>query len=174
MGAGAETETKKLRVVTSDDRMQAWIEPPEAGQAGPPPPSEEELLAILEQEGLEVTDDVRARLAQYTQIIGKRGGAGGNDGSRKTPQRFLLCEGLPAVEATDGDFEWDDIFHRCAQNWQGDAPVNYYTANSILTVAAETVDGRMRPASPGCDGRDVYESGYCLFISFRCSYSVQN
>jgi uncharacterized protein (DUF342 family) len=130
--------------------MKAWIELPGKDAPGFSPPDEEALLAVLAQHEIEITDDVRERVAQFARLI-----VGGGR-VREIPERFLIAVGKPPVEATDGDFEWDEIFKRRVQDWRGNAPVDYYVMNTILTVEPDTVVGHMRPPKPGQDGRNVF------------------
>lgn len=151
MGMGARAKTERIRVVVSDDRLQAWLKLPGPASPGSLPPSESVVLAALAESGIQVTDAVRERVARYAGIIDR-----GTGGPPEIAERFLIAEGQPPVDARDGDFAWDEIFNRRVQDWRGDAPVDYYTANSILTVEAETVVGRIRPPTSGRDGRDVF------------------
>jgi len=71
MGSGTDTTTGRVRVVTSKDRLEAWIEFPGAASPRFSPPSEEELISTLTEKGIELTDAVRARVGQYLQTIGE-------------------------------------------------------------------------------------------------------
>jgi uncharacterized protein (DUF342 family) len=156
MDAGANAKTERIRVVISNDRLRAWLELPKRDLVRSSLPAEAGMLAALDESGIEISDAVRARVAQYAQLV-REGMVGHSEsGPPEVPERFLIAEGLSPVDATHGDFEWDEIFNRSAQDWRGDASMDYYTANSILTVEADTVVGRIRPPVPGSDGRDVF------------------
>lgn len=156
MDSSTEPRTEQIGVVVSDDRLQAWIELP--GKALPDfsPPSEKDIMALLDEQGIEVTDAVRERVEEYVGIIGEPEESQGEDGPREIPERFLIAEGQPPVDARDGDFEWDEAFNQQVQEWQGEAPVNYYAANSVLTFGADTLVGRIIPLTPSSEGRDVF------------------
>jgi uncharacterized protein (DUF342 family) len=153
-----DTSTKatsqRVRVAVTDRRLRAWLELPGRAAPGFSPPSEGVVLAVLGENGIVVTDSVRERVRQYGRLISRGAAAAG--GPAEIPERFLIAEGEHPVEAKDGEFEWDEIFSRRAQDWRGDAPMDYYTVNTILTVEADTMVGRIRSPKAGRDGRDVF------------------
>jgi len=156
MGSGAKAKTEQIRVVASDDRLQAWIELPGKALPGFSPPTEKDIMAALEEKAIEVTDLVRERVKEYIGIIGGPPESQGADGPPEIPERFLIAQGQPPVDAKHGDFEWHRALVRGAKDWEADARANHYAANSILTVGADTVVGRIIRPTPGREGRDVF------------------
>jgi hypothetical protein len=134
MGSGTNAKTGQVRIVTSKDRLQAWLELPRPGFPGFSPPSEEDLISVLTEKEIELTDAVRERVRQYLEIISGASQGDADGGPPEVPQRFLIAEGRAAVDAKNGEFEWDEAFSKRVQDWQGDAPVNYYTMNSVVTI----------------------------------------
>ena len=156
MGSSAKAKTEQIRVLVSDDRLQAWIELPGKALPGFSPPTEKDVMAALDEQAIEVTDLVRERVEEYIGIIGGSTESQGADGPPEIPERFLIAEGQPPADAKHGDVEWHGAFVQDAQDWEADARANHYAANSILTVGADTVVGRIIRPTPGHDGRDVF------------------
>lgn len=72
------------------------------------------------------------------------------------PESFVVASGRPADNGKDEEFKWDDAFDRHVNDWQGDAPVNYYSMSSIVTVDKDAVIGRIEPMVPATNGIDVH------------------
>lgn len=156
MAAGSRATTDQFRVVVSEDRIRAWIELPGSVARELPTPSEENVLTALTEKGINVTDTVRACVQEFVQLVADAAQDDSVEEPGEVPERFLVAEGRPAVEACDAEFEWDERFDQQKVNWHEEAPVDYYTRNSILTVEAGTLVGRISPATDGEVGEDVY------------------
>lgn len=152
---GTHTETQRYRIVLSIDRVRAFAETPGAGAPGFTPPSEEDVLGTLAEAGIELDDAVRERVAQYVELTRSALNHDSNDGPPEIPERFLLAEGTPPIEAADGEFIWDSAYEREIGDWQADAPVDYYTQNSILTVDVGQIIGVIKPPTDGVPGRSL-------------------
>ncbi|MFQ5806848.1 MAG: hypothetical protein ACE5I3_10400, partial [Phycisphaerae bacterium] len=76
MGSGTNAKTSQVRIVVSQDRLQAWMELPGSALPGSSPLGEEELISALTEKGIELTEQAHERVRQYLQIIGSasRGG----------------------------------------------------------------------------------------------------
>jgi len=155
MGSSPQPKAGRFRVLVSRDRLQAWIEISGTRQVGQEPPTEAEIIGALSDKGVAITDDVRTRVAECVKLLATRQQAG-TAPAAEGPRRFLVAQGRPAVEAKNGEFEWDEAFDARMRDWQSDAPVNYYTMNSILTLEAGTRVGRITPPTDGQPGLDVY------------------
>ncbi len=156
MASDTKAIARQIRIVVSKDRLQAWVELPALVSPCFSPPGEDEIITALTGKGIELTEAVRERVRQYLQIVGRASPADATQGCPEVPERFLIAEGYPPVEATDGRFEWDEAFSKQAQAGQNDAPVDYYTLNSILTIEAGTTVGRIVAPTDGQVGRDVF------------------
>lgn len=163
----------RVAVEVSDDHMEAWIRF-SMGRADRPPsakkveaaseegtaaleeikaaPEEatvtpEEVKAALETEGIVINDYVAERIEALGTSI---------DDATEEPGRFPIAKGQPPVEGKDGEFTWHESLERIRQDWQGDAPINYYTLNSIVTAEKDQPIGTITRARPGTNGFDVY------------------
>ena len=147
MSTETETETSKRRltVEVTSDRLEAWIHLtcPE----DPRPMTTEEILEELTTAKIAVDDSVRARVAEGVRTCA---------GSGAPPGKLLMAQGRPAVEGKDGDFVAHEDLQRVEHDWQGDAKVNYYTFNSIVTVIEGQTIGKLIPPVAGTDGVDVF------------------
>ncbi len=145
-------------VEVAEDHMRAWLRP-----LGSLVPTAEEAAAALENAGVLVNDAVRGRIAEFVAQTAQ--GAKAAVPAAETPpargkgpeagERFLVAEGRPMTPGRDAEFRWHESFERHKQDWQGDAPVNYYEFHSIITVEPGMPIGRITPAQQGRDGVDV-------------------
>jgi hypothetical protein len=156
MGSDRTSTAGSVRILVSPDESQAWIEPPDSLPLELLLPGEAEVVEALKERGIWLTESVRERARKYVEALTQAQAAVARGAQTELPERFLVAEGRPATEARDGDFVWDEAFQQELQDWQGDAPVNYYSLNSIVTIETGTVIGRIIPPTNGVAGRDVY------------------
>lgn len=147
MGATTSIAPSAVKLSVSDDRLRAELEfAPEIIR---------DPLLILEQieqaaveAKLPIVGELRTRAERIASEIAAQ--------TDSNLQSSLLALGEPASEAADGGFEWDSAYEPQLQNWQGDAPINYYSLNSVMTVAADVCIGRVVRPRDGRSGCDVY------------------
>lgn len=133
-----------VNVDISKDRLRASLRYP--GKEEPVAPKDA-IIEALRAADLVVDQEVQKRVDQFVANLSA------ND--RPTNGSFVVAESTPAVDGQDEEFVWDEIFEKRSTEWQGDAAVNYYTLNSIVTVTAGTTVGRTIPAVPAKRGVDV-------------------
>ncbi len=162
------TTAGDIRVVVAKDRLRAWIETPPVLPAGVAPPRVEDVLAALKNRNIKITDDVRQRVEQYVALAAQPAAEPTGDdsdadtngpdeaGPPELPQRYLVAEGTPAVEARDGEFELAEEYRAESHEWNEDEQADYYVMNSILTIEAGRVIGVIVPPREGSTGCDVY------------------
>jgi uncharacterized protein (DUF342 family) len=112
-------------------------------------------MGALREKEIVVTDEVRQRVRQYLQYFTGPSDGDESEGPPEIPERFLVAQGRPAIDAKDGGFEQDDALGQPTPDWQGDAPIDYYALNSIRTVEAGTTVGRIISPTDGEYGLDV-------------------
>ena len=155
MESSTKTTVGQMAIIVSDDRLQAWIELPGVGSPQFSRPDEAAIVSALAANEIELTDATHERVREYLRIIEGTGQGDPADGPPEIPERFLISEGQAAVEARDGEFERDEALEKQAGEWEADAPVNYYTRNSIVTIEADANVGRLLPPADGSAGTDV-------------------
>ncbi len=155
MDLGTNKEMDQIRTVIAKDRMQAWIELPGKVLPDFSPPNGLEIVDALTEKGIEISDAVRERINEYVQIVADGSQSDGDDGPPEIPERFLIAEAQVAVDANNGEFVWNEEFEKQARDWQGGAAINYYTANAILTIEANTPVGQIKPPTESVVGKDV-------------------
>lgn len=145
---------KRLKLVVSEDRLQAWVQLEGLGAPGFAPPTPEEIIGVLEQAKIAVDDDVRARVDQIVVACA----ATPDDGSQSAvPDKFLVAEGRLAVDAVDGRFEWSSDVQALDVTPDEEArQVDYFSRSAIVTVAQGAVFGRVLPPQQGTSLRDVF------------------
>lgn len=134
----------RIAVEISKDRLTAWIHPCDA--ADPRPIEKEEIVAALAVNKIKVGEEVHTRIDAFLALP-----AEGED----APERFVIAEGKAACEGTDGEFLWDESLKKEGNAWQGDAPINYYTLNSIITIEQGRRIGTIVAPKPRVNGFDV-------------------
>ncbi len=141
-----QNDNALVRVIVdvSDDAMQAWFRL--ADPDDPEPLSVDEIAAALQTARVAVTDAVRTRCQEVLDTL---------ESVEDRAQRFLVAEGRAPVEGIDGEFKWHESFEHQANDWLDDAPADYYSFNSIVTVEKDMVLGTVTPAVPGKSGVDV-------------------
>lgn len=181
--AAGQINTDRLEIIVSEDKMQAWIAFRGAAVGDYEPPTSDDVLAALENAKIAVTDLVRTRVEAYVKLFeppdfpddpqepaaDDSEQTAGQDASTDTqdppaadapgppeiPEKFLIAQGAPPTESSDAVFKWHDDFDRHLEDWQGDATINYYTLNAIITVEADVTIGTYTPAQRGKAGIDV-------------------
>lgn len=140
----------------SEDRIRAYVETPGATAPGFTPPGEHEVIAALTKLGVLIDDGVRARVREYMALVSGATGGSGSDGPPEIPRRFLIAEGLAPVEARDGEFVPDaSLENKSVENVDEDERIDYYSRNSILTIEAGKIVGKVKDPVGGIPGRDV-------------------
>ncbi|HNQ22746.1 MAG TPA: FapA family protein [Phycisphaerae bacterium] len=147
MAAKTDTEAKRMSVVVASDRLSATVQPSATAGTGPLTP--EEVLEALKAQRVLVDEKVQARVAAFLEQVKLAQDSG------QRPEPFVVVRGLAPQEGKDEKFIWDPSFDKTADDWQGDAPINYYSFNSIITVEAGTVIGSLEPLVPARNGLDV-------------------
>lgn len=170
MKGAQDAQATLVKLIISKDQMQALLsyDPALAGRV--PVPSDAELEELLVSRKVAITDSVRARCAEYLALINAAVDppeAAADDATPdsgadtaaspppEVPAMYLVAEGRPSAEGVDGAFEWDPSFQPAKQPGEDEA-VDYYSLNSILTVAADVVIGRITPPRAGSSGVNVY------------------
>lgn len=136
---------KRVLVDVSGDRLEATIQP--ADPADPRPLTAEEIVRAIEIAKVVVDESVSERINAFLALSGT---------DEEQPEPFLIAQGRPASECKDESFKRHETLLHREQDWQGDAPVNYYTYNSIHLVEKDDPIGSLIPAVPGADGVDVF------------------
>jgi uncharacterized protein (DUF342 family) len=154
MAVDAAARASRLKIVISDDRIQAWVKLVDAGDPELQPPTAAEVLAALDAAKVKIDDAVRARVDEYIRIIGDPE-AGGADQPREIPSQFLIAEGHLPTDGQDGAFEWYEQYRQKQRDWRSDDRVDYHNLSSILTIEAGVGIGRITEATKGNDGVDV-------------------
>lgn len=148
-------KTSPFKVVVAEDRLKAWIQLPPGPAGRVPPPTIEDLLALLTQAQVVVTPDVRARAQELvaTLTTAARKAAAGQP--PELPAQVLIAEGRPAVNATDGRFEWiPELAQRLAAPDAGEQ-IDYFSRHAIITVDAGAKLGRVFAPRDGVNSQDV-------------------
>ena len=153
MDTAANTQNAQIKVVLAKDNLRAWIELPLRNTPKFTPPDESQLQAALEAKDIDVTPAVQERIKALAALCTPNAQ---EQGPAEIPERYLIAEGTPAIDAKHGAFVWAEKYQKNVDDWQGDAPINYYSANSIVTIDANEEIGRITPPSPGVQGRDVF------------------
>lgn len=103
-----------------------------------------EIVEALQTAGVLVDDEVRQRAEEFVTL------AAGDE----TPGSFIVAKGTPP-EGRDETFVWNPELEETAADWLSDAPVDFYTLNSIITVEKDSPIGTITPIVPPKDGRNV-------------------
>ena len=145
----------RLIAVVAEDRLSAWLhwegEPTEYLSAL----SVEDARKILEEAGVAVSDAVQQRVEALIESC-QSAHASESDSESPLAEPFLVARGRAPVDAQDGRFEWADELAaklKCVDD--EDAQIDYFAINAMVTVAADTVIGRVVPPTDGAPGVDV-------------------
>ena len=154
MDSEARTKSVPVKVIVAKDSLRAWFERTErASSPSSTPPTAEQLAALLEDKSIAQSKATQEKISQYVALYA---GTGSGEGPAEIPERFLIAEGVSAEEACHGKFVWAEEYQTHIADWQGGGAVDYYSANSVVTVEANKEIGRICPPVPGKVGRDIY------------------
>lgn len=111
----------------------------------------DDVLALVRDKRLEITDAVRARLADIIADF------------KREPRRLeqVFTEAIPAQNGDDAYFEWvpelDPTVPRVmAPAVSDDEPVDFYNLSTLIRVKAGDHVAVFHEATPGVGGRDIY------------------
>jgi len=142
-------------VTVAEDRLKAWLRPIAPAQPGFTVPSAQDIIALLEQAKIAITDDVRHRVGDFLAALNEAvQQAGGR--TPKLPESFLIAQGRAASDAEDGRFEWAEELARTFDQPVEGEQIDYFSRNAIVTVEPNTVIGRIVAPRPGVSSLDVY------------------
>ncbi len=136
--------SRDIGVIIAPDKLSAAIRFCDGGD--PTPPTREEILEALEGQHVAAGPEVADRVDEFLRLLSN---------GEAPEEEFVVAEGRAPVEGEDEEFTLDEAYAHREQNWQLDAPVNYYKFSAIVTVEAETVIGRIPPLVPSKGGVDV-------------------
>ncbi|UCE60400.1 MAG: DUF342 domain-containing protein [Phycisphaerales bacterium] len=134
----------RIVVEVADDLMSASIRVRARDNDAPPKP--EEVVNALTGAKLHINDAVKKRVREFFKLVSS---------GKPITEPFLIAEGQPVNEGKDEELVWDPSYKQEAIDWQGDASINYYSLNSIVTVKDGTVIGTASPVVPPKDGMNV-------------------
>jgi len=143
MPTSTEATLSRICVTISDDRMQASIRLNSNDDKSPVKLSE--ILDSLSRAGVLTNETVFPRAEEFTRLAT-------SDGELR--ESFVVAEGQ-APQGKDETFVWDAKFEKRCTDWLSEAPVNFYTLNSIITVEKGARIGSLSPLVPARDGCDV-------------------
>lgn len=145
MAEESNATSTDLRVEVTPDKLRAFLHfIPKEGQE---PPLKEDVVVFLQEQGIALTDDVRARVDPFVAAVA---------GKQPLPEPHLIAEGTPAYDGQSEEFIRDPGLDQQAQEWQGDAAVSHYSFNHIVTVDEGDLIGTLKPFEPSRDGSDVF------------------
>jgi uncharacterized protein (DUF342 family) len=144
MSNESETARKLLLVTVSKDGMVAAVQL--RGAVRDVPLTAELVAEELAAQEIRVTDEVRERVAAFVASI---------EAGEASKEPFVVAQGVPAQDGVHESFSYSEAFHKEAAAWKGDAPVNYYNFNSIMTVESGMPLGTIEPAHPAKSGHNV-------------------
>ncbi|MCH7632369.1 MAG: DUF342 domain-containing protein, partial [Planctomycetes bacterium] len=142
MPSAAPTTSSRIGVTISDDRMTASVLLRPGGDTSPLVVTE--IVEALQTAGVLIDDEVRERAEEFVTL------AAGDE----TPESFIVAKGTPP-EGRDETFVWNPELEETAADWLADAPIDFYTLNSIITIEKDSPIGTITPIVPPKDGRNV-------------------
>jgi len=142
MASVAAEQDTLLVVRKSDDLMSATIsvQPPGAAAQF----SVDQIIETLKSKNIRITDEVRARVDEFAATFS----------SGEIPEDFLVARGTPPA-GRDEQFVWDEKYDKTLTEWQEEAPVDFYSLNSIVTVEKGEVFGHTEPLIPAASGTNI-------------------
>ncbi|UCG32609.1 MAG: DUF342 domain-containing protein [Phycisphaerales bacterium] len=152
MSAEGTQVTPVVSIVIDSDHLRAWLEP--AGGVKPSDLDASVIRAELEKAKVAIDDQVEARIRTFVQEMVSGG----------VLERVLLAQGTAPVAAEDGRFELAEGLARKPKDepdkgeaQEGDSgPLDYRDRETIRTVEADTVIGKIIAPHPGKPGIDVH------------------
>ncbi|NLX13060.1 MAG: DUF342 domain-containing protein [Phycisphaerales bacterium] len=134
-----------IAVDISRDGLRAWIRVviPDGVYAT----TREKLLDLIERAHLDLNESVLSRVEEWLDLVTRH---------QEIPPRYLVAEGRPPTQGQDGDFMWLETPDEKAHESDSESRINYYTANTIHTVEAGQVVGRIVQHIPAEVGIDVF------------------
>ena len=142
MPSASPQTSSRIGVTISDDRMTASVALRPGADTSPLPVTE--VVEALQTAGVLVDDEIRQRAEEFVTLAAVD----------ETPGSFIVAEGTPP-EGRDETFVWNPDLEESAADWLSDAPVDFYTLNSIITVEKDSPIGTITPIVPPKDGRNV-------------------
>lgn len=144
MASEAAVSTEHVIVEVASDRLTASVRIRRGVK--PANLTSEGVLKALEEAAVVVDDAVRKSVEEFV----RQACSGASTG-----EPFEVVRGRAPHDGRDEEFVWDESLRNEAASWQDDAPVDFYTLNSILTVDRDVRIGAIRPLEPPRDGVDV-------------------
>jgi uncharacterized protein (DUF342 family) len=145
MTSTTATDPELFRIDIAEDRLSATMQL--RARDKDLSPTKEQIVEALEKHKIVIDEAVERKIEVFLTPA---------DGAEPTRAPFIVAEGTPPVEGRDEEFLWDPVYDKTARDWQGDAPVNYYTFNSIITVAEGATIGSIKPLVESVDGLDIF------------------
>lgn len=156
MDADVAKRTARINVTVSEDRLKAWVHRPSVTDPDYRPPTAEEICGALEAARIVVTEEVRARVAQFVALCAAHANGERSEPPPPIPEKFLVAEGRSPTEPTDEQFEPVDAGEEPASADPDAGSIDYFLMSSIRTVEAGVVIGRLIPPREGVPGEDVF------------------
>lgn len=144
MSTATSTKSSRIQVEVSDDALVATLRV--WGAVSAASISLEVVYAALKEADLDVSKEVEKRINEFVQLCQE---------GKKAPDSFVVAEGTAARDGQDECLVWDEQYAKTAAEWQEDAPRDYYSFNSIITVQKGAVIGRLSPPVQPLEGMDV-------------------
>lgn len=148
-----KNSTERIVVQIADDRMKAWVQLAGVKQPDYKPPDVPEVLSGLKNANLAVAENVKKRVEELVLQWNTAHGAG----QELSTEPVLVAEGTPAVNATDGSFEWapelEEAMHTPSED---EDHVDYFSVNAIVTVDAGKPIGRIVAPVDGTPSVNVH------------------
>ncbi len=132
----------KLVVEKSNDHLSATISVQPKGVI--PELTTEDIISALKAEEIAITDAIRSRATEFFETFA----------SGDIPEDFLIAEGTPP-QGRDEQFAWSEKYDDTKTEWQEDAPVDFYSLNSIITVEKDDIFGSTEPPIPAGPGMTI-------------------
>lgn len=150
----SDEAVKKVPVVVelASDRLTASVRlrcsDRRAAVSQPADLTPQTVLDALEEQEIVIDDAAKEAVDEFLGWLAKAKG-------KAATEPFVVARGREPDDGRDEEFVWDESFQREAASWLDDAPVDFYTLNSILTIEKDTKIGTISPIVPPCDGVDV-------------------
>ncbi len=135
----------KIELEVTQDKLKAYLKfDPQASYVDT---TDLDIFNILKENNIVITDTVKSRVSKLAEFLK----------ANSIPQEpFPVAEGIPPVQATDQQFEWDKSLHNTDENIDDEESVNFYQRNKLATVEENQKIGKIIPGKEGRDGTDVF------------------